>query len=357
MQILLISTYELGRQPFGLASPAAWLKETGATVTCLDLAVEHLDEEAVRAADLIGFYLPMHTATRMAAPQIRKTRALNLCAHICAYGLYAPANADFLRELGADTVIGGEFEEPLVELARDLEAGRAVPSEGDSRPAVWMGRQRFRVPDRSGLPRLDVYARLALPDGQRLVVGYTEATRGCKHLCRHCPIVPVYGGRFRVVQRDVVLEDVAAQTADGAKHVTFGDPDFFNAPAHAVAIVQALHDAFPNLTYDVTIKIEHLLRHARHLPVLRDTGCLFVTSAVESIDPWVLERFDKHHSREDFLEVVRLFRELGLVLNPTFVAFTPWTTVASYIELLAIIHELGLVANVAPVQYAIRLLI
>ena len=352
---MLLSTYELGRQPFGLASPAAWLRGAGVTVTCLDLAVQSLDEEAVRSADLIGFYLPMHTATRIAAPLVAKVRAMNPDTHICAYGLYAPVNGDFLRGLGADTVIGGEFEEPLLELVERLRVGATIPRGQGS--LVSLSRQRFRVPDRSGLPALGSYAQLLLPDGERRMVGYTEATRGCKHLCRHCPIVPVYGGRFRVVQRDVVLADIERQVAAGAQHVTFGDPDFFNGPAHAVAIVQDLHVAFPDLTYDVTIKVEHLLRHARHLPVLRDTGCVFVTTAVESFDPRVLEIFDKRHTMNDFVAVVRLFRELGLALNPTFVAFTPWTTVASYREFLATIHDLGLVANVAPIQYAIRLLI
>ncbi len=218
---------------------------------------------------------------------------------------------------------------------------------------------------RAGLPRSVAppcpwwtsYACLRLPDGGHETAGYTEATRGCKHLCRHCPIVPVYGGRFRVVQRDVVLEDIASQIAAGARHVTFGDPDFFNGPAHAVAVVLTLHDRFPNVTYDVTVKIEHLVQQARHLPVLRDTGCLFITSAVEAFDDHVLEIFDKRHSSQDFVSALRLLRDLGIAMNPTFVAFTPWTTLDAYADFLLTIHRLDLVGNVAPVQYAIRLLI
>jgi radical SAM superfamily enzyme YgiQ (UPF0313 family) len=153
------------------------------------------------------------------------------------------------------------------------------------------------VPDRNGLPALSKYARLILPGGEQRIVGSTEATRGCKHLCRHCPIVPVYHGAFRVVEREVVLEDVRRQVAAGAQHITFGDPDFFNGPAHALAIVEALHREFPQLTYDVTIKIEHLRKLDAHLAALRDTGCLFVISAVESVDDVVLEKLDKGHTR------------------------------------------------------------
>src|SRR5438093_620059 len=75
--VVLISTYELGRQPFGLASPAAWLRRAGARVTCLDLSREPLREEPVRQADLIAFYVPMHTATRLAVEVLPAVRKLN----------------------------------------------------------------------------------------------------------------------------------------------------------------------------------------------------------------------------------------------------------------------------------------
>jgi radical SAM superfamily enzyme YgiQ (UPF0313 family) len=359
VKVVLISTYELGRQPFGLASPAAWLRQAGASVTCLDLAVEGLDERAIAAADLVAFYVPMHTATRMATSFVGRIKRLNPDAHLCFFGLYAPVNEGFLRDLGADTILGGEFEEGLVALAKRLAAkgSTAASASPQSEPVVSLRRQGFLVPDREGLPDLRRYAHLTLGDGSKRVVGYTEASRGCKHLCRHCPIVPVYGGRFFVVPREVVLEDIARQVAAGAEHITFGDPDFFNGPTHAVRIVQAMHHRFPHLTYDVTIKIEHLLRHSDHLSTLRDTGCVFVTSAVEAVDNRILAIFDKRHTREDFIRVVDLFRQQGLNLNPTFVTFNPWISLEGYRDLLRTIDALDLVSHISPIQYAIRLLI
>jgi hypothetical protein len=111
------------------------------------------------------------------------------------------------------------------------------------------------------------------------------------------------------------------------------------------------------VTYDVTIKIEHLLRHRDLLPVLARTGCLFVTSAVESVDDAVLAQLEKGHTRADFERAVELCREAGLALAPTFVAFTPWTTLDGYLELLRTIVRLSLVEDVAPIQLAIRLLV
>jgi hypothetical protein len=220
-----------------------------------------------------------------------------------------------------------------------------------------MARLQFEVPDRSGMPAIEKYAHLIVPGGGYRIVGSTEASRGCKHLCRHCPIVPVYKGVFRIVSRDVVLEDIRRQVAAGAQHITFGDPDFFNGIRHAMELVEAFHREFPAVTYDVTIKIEHLLNYEKHLPSLRDTGCLFVISAVESVDDAVLGFLDKGHTREDFLRVIKTLRELGLTLHPTFVPFTPWTTVDGYLDLLRVIEQQGVIENVAPIQLGIRLLI
>jgi radical SAM superfamily enzyme YgiQ (UPF0313 family) len=356
VKVLLISTYELGRQPFGLASPAAWLRAAGNQVFCLDLSQQDLDEEQVCAADLIAFYLPMHTATRIALRAIGKARSLNPSAQLCAYGLYAPLNAAHLRQAGVGAIFGGEFEPGLASAALAI-AGNGRRLLPQTEPVVSLDRLQFRVPDRTGLPPLQEYARLVMPNGALRTVGYTEASRGCKHLCRHCPIVPVYEGKFRIVQREIVMEDIRRQVAAGAEHITFGDPDFFNGVTHALELVRALHREFPGVSYDATIKVEHLLKHAQYLPVLRDTGCAFVTTAVESLDDRVLALLDKGHTRADFLRLVSLFREIGLVLAPTFVAFTPWTTLEGYADLLATIANLGLAENVSPVQLAIRLLI
>ncbi|PYT69779.1 MAG: radical SAM protein [Acidobacteria bacterium] len=360
MNIVLISTYELGRQPFGLASPAAWLRERGHQVTLLDLSRQPLDEAAVRQAALLAVYLPMHTATRLAAQLLPTLRKLNPAAHLCGYGLYAPMNTEYLRTLGVSTVLGGEFEEGLVHLANRLDhsaSKNGMSGVSQPEPRISLARQKFIPADRQGLAPLAKYAHVILPSGEHRVAGYTEASRGCKHLCRHCPIVPVYQGVFRIVDREVVLADLRQQVAAGAQHITFGDPDFFNGTGHALAVVETLQKEFPRLTYDVTIKIEHLLKHRQHLAMLRDTGCLFVTSAVESVDDEVLRRLDKGHTRADFLEVNGIFRELGLALQPTFVPFTPWTTLNSYLELLHVLRENELVENVAPIQLAIRLLI
>lgn len=357
MKIVLISTYELGRQPFGLASPAAWLRKRGHAVTCQDLSREALNEQALREAGLIAFYLPMHTATRLTVELLQPVRNLNPKAHLCAYGLYASLSADILRAQGIGTFLGGEFEQALVDLAEHLSGLSALPQIHPLDSNVSRTRLRFQVPDRTGLPPLRSYAHLVLPSGEHRVVGYTEASRGCKHLCRHCPVVPVYQGVFRIVDRDIVIADIRQQVAAGARHITFGDPDFFNGVGHAIPIVEALHREFPELSYDVTIKVEHLLQNPDLLPTLRNTGCLFIISAVESIDDAVLKKLDKNHTREDFFRTVELCRETGVTLQPTFIPFTPWTTFEQLLDLFEQLWRQDMVEAVGPIQLAIRLLI
>jgi radical SAM superfamily enzyme YgiQ (UPF0313 family) len=355
VKILLLGTYELGRQPFGLASPAAWLRKRGHAVECRDLSRQSLDEATVGDAQLIVFYLPMHTATLLALQWARMVKESSPSAVLAACGLYAPLNESHLRAAGFSAIFGPEFESDLAALADEIAEGSAQQARrnGHSR----LPKLAFELPDRAGLPELRKYAHVVVPDGSHRVAGYTEASRGCKHHCRHCPIVPVYAGQFRVVPREVVLGDIRQQVAAGAQHVTFGDPDFFNGVTHATRIVDDLHREFPQLTYDVTIKIEHLLRHADVLPKLAKTGCLFVTSAVESLDDEVLRKLEKGHTRADFLRALELFANAGLALEPTFVPFTPWTTGDSYLDLLETIASRDLIAAVPSIQLAIRLLI
>ena len=346
VRALLVSTYELGRQPFGLASPAAWLRRAGVDVKCLDLSRESFDA-TLASSDFVGFYLPMHTATRLAVPVIRKIRSLNPSARMCCYGVYAPLNESFLRSLGVHYVLGGEFELELTRLA--TQESQCVTRNGGDR----VPRLRFIAPDRRGLPHPSRYAMLQYRNQKRL----TEASRGCKHLCRHCPIVPVYDGTFRVIPLEVVLADIRAQVQQGVEHITFGDPDFFNGIGHALGVIKGVFHEFPNLTYDVTIKVEHLLQYVDQLNLLKETGCVLVTSAFEGFDDVVLAKLRKGHTRAEIDQVVAQCREVGLALAPTFIAFTPWTTLEGYCSFLSEIHRLDLIDHVAPIQLAIRLLI
>ena len=355
MKVALISPYEIGRQPFALAQPAAWLESDGFDVTCTDLSVEPFQVESITEASVVAIHLAMHAGARLASELIPVIVQENPNAAICVYGLYAPVNDEYFRSLGCGFVFGGEAESYILELCKAVRDGTSLSDLGETRKSF--EKLNFIQPLRSLLPDLVKYSRLTCVDGTEKTTGFAEASRGCKHLCKHCPIVPVYSGRFRVVSTDVVLSDIRQQIEAGAQHISFGDPDFLNGPGHARRIVNRFQEDFPGITWDATIKIEHLLKHQHVIAEFAELNCLFITSAVESVEDHVLEKLDKGHSAEDFRQALKLLRDLGIAMLPTFVPFTPWTTADGYLKLLQQVAQLELISSVAPVQLSIRLLL
>jgi Radical SAM superfamily len=345
VRILLVSCYELGHQPLGVAGPAARLRAAGHEVRTLDLSVEAWEPSRLDWAQRVACSVPMHTATRLARQVIDDVRRRRPEIPVACYGLYGAAMADT-----ADRALAGETDEALL----------AWIEGDDSDQVVHLGRDAARPgaprPARELLPSLDRYTRLVRGDTEQLVAS-VEASRGCVHRCRHCPVPVVYDGRIRIVALDAVLADVDQQVAAGAEHVTFADPDFLNGVAHSRRVVQAVHDRFPDLSFDCTVKVEHVLAHPQVWPEFAATGCVFVVSAFESVDDATLHRLDKGHTAADEATAVDLLREHGIEVRPSWLPFTPWTTLAHMRELLEFVARHDLVGNVDPVQYTIRLLL
>jgi radical SAM superfamily enzyme YgiQ (UPF0313 family) len=358
--ILLISCYELGHQPLNLASPLAVLAGAGYSPVAIDTSVEMLSDAAISQAKLVCISVPMHTALRLAMRLAERVQQVNPRAHLCFYGLYAALNAEYLHEQGVDFVIGGEYEQALLNVARAVETGdtETIPGVGtrQQRAAPVLARLPFVQPDRQKLPPLQRYARLQSGDHLALV-GYVEASRGCLHTCLHCPITPIYRGRFFVLPREIVLQDIRAQVQLGAQHITFGDPDFLNGPGHSLKILRAMHAEFPALTYDATIKIEHILEQRSLFPELKTLGCAFIVSAVESVSDQVLAYLDKGHTRADVIEALAILEDAGIPMRPSLLPFTPWTTLDEYLDLLTFVEDAHLISQIDPVHYSIRLLL
>ena len=354
--VLLVSCYELGRQPLGVAWPMAFLRRAGFEPVCRDVSIDALSRAEIRRAAVVVIAVPMHTALQLGVRVARMVREENADCRVVFQGLYAVLNSATLEDVGASACLGGESETALVSLLESWERG-----EGGDRFRVDVRRQEFPVPDRTGLPELGSYAALELVDDSgrlnTIKGGSVEASRGCRHLCTHCPIPPVYGGKFVAVPVEVVLADVAQQVDSGAGHITFADPDFLNGPTHALRVARALDKAFPDVTFDFTAKIEHLVERGEVLPELVACGATFVVSAVEALSERVLETLDKGHGREDVVAALERCQEAGLPMRPTWVPFTPWATMGDYREILEFISGQGLVTHVDPVQYSIRLLV
>lgn len=344
-RVLLISTYEQGHQPLGIAAPAAALAAAGHDVSAFDLAVESVSSDRLLAAateaELIGISTPMHTAARLGIRIARQLRRMS--DKVVFYGLAANS----LHDLGLGRAISGD---------NDLQLVRLVAGEDVSNVPLF-DRESRSVPNRSVLPPLEQYARYRDASGASHVAGYVEATRGCAHRCTHCPLTPVYAGRLRLNGADAVLADIDQQVAAGAEHITFGDPDFLNAPDLAMHLLRSSSDQHPGITFDATIKVEHLLEHQELLPEMASLNVTFITSAFESVNDHLLNVLDKGHTASDLDLALRLTEETGIALRPTWLPFTPWTSATDYLALLRFIETRQLVDLTPPVQLGLRLLV
>jgi radical SAM superfamily enzyme YgiQ (UPF0313 family) len=344
MRVLLVSTYELGHQPLHVASPAAALEAAGHDVRVLDISVDPWDPSLVDWAEAVAFSVPMHTAMRLALEGAEAVKRQRPELPVCLYGLYAHVESG--RDV--DHVIAGEYETELLAWVGGTSAADATPID--------LRRQRFALPIREALPSLDRYAKLAVGDEERLA-GYVEVTHGCVHRCRHCPVPVVYDGRTRRVEESVILDDIDQLVERGARHITFGDPDFLNRWAYGMRIVERLHQRHPDVTFDITTKVSHLLRYASLVPLLAEQGCLFVVSAYECVNDEVLRYLDKGHTAADASRATHLLRASGIEPRPSWLPFLPWSTVEDVLAIIDFIVDHDLVGSVDPVQLSIKLLI
>ncbi len=364
-RVLLVSTYELGRQPLEVAEAAARLRAAGHDVRAVDLAVEPWDPLAASWADLVAAAVPMHTATRLA----REVLARCPDRPRAAFGLYAAMTADvavplsgrdgleaLLRWVDAGGRLDADGSGPTPEHpGRDVEDGPAGPIR-DRRDRRATPRRPTPPPARDLLPPPDRYARLVV-EGEERLAGSLAASWGCTERCRHCPVPVVWDGRTRINPVERILGDAARQVEQGVRHFTFTDPDFLSGPHHARRVVAALHDAFPEVTFDVTTKVSHVLAHADAWPVLARAGCLFVTSAFEHTDDHVLALLAKGHRAADLPRAVEVLHRAGVTVRPSWLPFTPWSTERHVRDILEVTARLGLVGDTDPVQHTIRLLL
>lgn len=344
VRLLLVSTYELGHQPLHLASPAAALRAAGHDVEMRDLSITAFDRSVLGSVDAVAISVPMHTASRLAQDVVSAVSSTRPDLPVALYGLYAGEGAAD----GVSARFVGEYEPQLVEWA-----------DGGAQPVglrISLAPGKFATPFRGGLAGLAGYGRLEV-GGEARLAGYVEASHGCRHRCRHCPIPAVYDGRYRIVGADSVLADIDSQVEGGARHITWGDPDFLNGPRHAVDLLEAAHRRHPHLTHDLTIKVEHLRAHSDLLPRLAASGVLFVVSAFESTDDRTLRLLNKGHTASDMAAVVVEVRNHGIDIHPSWMPFVPWTVPSDVVGIFRFLDAHDLLGSTDPVQLSIRLLI
>lgn len=347
MSLIVVSTYDQGRPPLDAVRVRDRIARHASAVTLVDLSVGEPPPDSFAEAGAVLFYVPMHTALRLAIAAARTLRAKRPSLPIGFFGLYAALQRTALQESGAQG-FGPEEEALAVDwmLRHVPEAARRRGDDGgvDDEAATGFAFDLSR------------YAHLVVGEERRMA-GAVAATRGCLHRCLHCPVPLAYQGRIRLNQVDEVVRMVDTQVDAGMRHLSFTDPDFLNAPSHAQRMVAAIHARHPDMTFDCTVKVEHILRHAHLWAWLAERGCLFVISAFESVDDETLEILAKGHTAADEKTAVTIVRAAGIEIRPSFLPFLPWTTMSHITELFDFVAEHDLVESVDPVQYSVRLLL
>lgn len=364
--VLLASTFEGGYQPLTLASAATPLVEAGFPVSVLDTYVTGVETRLLQSADLIAISLPIFDSVQSGLELARQARASNPTAHITFFGQHATIHAYRLVGKYCDSCIAGEWELPLVGLARKVGGDEsaelpgvvsATPGGGADKPKHFISRTGMRVPSRQLLPPLTKYPQAQINKlcGGPQVVGSTEITRGCHHRCLYCSVFAAYDGKVVMVPEPVILADVQNLVDGGMTHLTFIDAEFINARHYGIRILRQLHERFPDLTCDITTRVDHIVENKDTIREMAGLGVRVITSALEFPSQRVLDALDKEVTVEQIEEAVRFLREAGIKLNPTFIMFNPWVGLEDLVRFHEFCARTGLDELIDPIQYETRL--
>lgn len=366
--ILVVSSFEGGYQPITALSAYTALRNAGYhNLRFHDTYVDGLPDDLFADADLVAVAVPLFDALQAALQLSEMIRASRPEAKIVFFGQYATLNAARIPGRYADYAVCGEWEQPLVNLARHLCTGEVLDKMGlvdarDARanmiPHPYITRNRIELTDRSVAPGLQKYPQphvekmLGTSD---IVVGGVESTRGCHHKCAYCSVYATYDGKVVPIKDDIVVEDVRNLVALGMTHLTFTDAEFFNAKNQGLRLLRVLHAEFPDLTYDFTTRIDHILEHEEALREMQTLGVRFITSALEFPTQVVLDVVSKEISIDDIEQAIVTLRRIGIRLSPTFIMFNPWVSKADMETFREFIKRNDLDGVVDPIQYETRL--
>ena len=335
MKILLTSFYDLGKQPKIIAEIVDRYNSAEIDFDFFDFSVEDQNKD-LENYDVLGIYAPMHTATILSIEYIKDKKLPN---KMFTFGLYGSVLEDFNSSIRYIKDIESD------ELALFLEIN------DDHQFSL-----KNNIPNRQIFPDISNYAHLV--DGSNnIIAGSVETTYGCKHSCTHCPVPISFNGTFKTYSLEKIISDVENQVNQGAKHISFNDPDFFNGPIHALKILESLNKKFPTITYDSTIKVEHIIKYKKYFKELSSLNMVFVISAFETTNDLVLSILEKNHTSNDLNTSIEISQDFGIDVRPTWMPFSPWTELNDLSNIVNLIEKYKLRETVDPIQLTIKLLI
>ena len=335
MKVLLLSFYDLGKQPKIISEIFNKLNSNSTEIDFIDYSLESMEVQLNRY-DAIGIYASMHTATVLATQYLSNK---NVPDKIFTFGLYGRVLSDSDSRIKyIENIEHNELDEYLNLITNDDYSLKET------------------IPDRSIFPEISKYARL-INGMDETLTGSVETTYGCKHLCTHCPVPIQFKGRFKTFSEKKIIDDISNQIELGAAHISFNDADFFNGPKYSLKILEKLNNEFPSVTYDSTIKVQHIIKYKDYFKELNNLNMLFVISAFETTNDLVLEILQKNHSARDLDESIEISKVNNIDIRPTWMPFTPWTETTDLHNIIKLIEKYQLRETVDPIQLTIKLLI
>lgn len=362
-EILLVSNFEGGFQPVTIATAAsALISEECFEISVLDTYVDGINEKMFDSPDLVAISIPLFDSLLPGIEIAKKVRAINSKAHVTFFGQYATLNSSRLVEKYGDSCVVGEWEEPLVKLAHFLAGDSGMELSGIRRRTTDkihpnFARDKFVIPNRDLLPPLYKYPQVQINKlcESEQIVGTTEIARGCHHKCLYCSVFAAYGGKVLLIPEDLVIADVTNMVNNGATHITFIDADFFNSKQHGIKILRKLNNLFPNISYDFTTRVDHILENEHTLMEMSSLNVKFITSALEFPTQEVLDAVAKQTSLEDIERAIKILRKINIKLNPTFIMFNPWINLEDLVFFKQFVEKNDLDNIIDPIQYETRL--
>jgi radical SAM superfamily enzyme YgiQ (UPF0313 family) len=363
-RVVLASGYDGGFQPIGVGTAASWLSQAGIDATCLDAFVDGIDEGRLHDADLVGISVQLFQSIAPAVDIAAAVRRTSPQARIVMFGQHANIHAERLVGRHCDAVIRGDWEPALVALARQA-AGDTVSLPGEVQDVLDAGapirvniqRSGHLPPARHALPGLDRYSSLEAGKFfvRPTVIGNVETARGCHHSCSYCSVFAATGTKVNIIPAAVVLEDIRQVVALGATHIGFVDAEFINSRRHGLDVVRRMKAEFPDLTFDIVTRADHIVESKDVIAELKNLGCAFVTSAFEFPRQRVLDAVNKGLTLEHIERAIAFCRSIGLKLNPTFIIFNPWIDLSDLLFFDEWLEQTGLIESVDAEQFRGRL--
>ena len=360
MRVLLVSTYELGHQPLHLASPAAALRRAGHEVRTprpRRRAVGPGRRSSGPRPWLLGADAHRHAAGAPGRRRVRREpgRAADLPLRALRHrqprpdpraGTRRPRHRRRVRAgaRGLGRQPGG-WGPPPAPRPRRSSRSSTCGARSLGPPARGLCRRSSATPTwRSG--------------GEERLVGYVEASHGCLHRCRHCPVPVVYDGRIRIVPDDVVLADVERLVERRRPPHHLRRPRLPQRPAALPA------GRAPRCTSaaraDLRLHGQGRAHPAPRRPVAgagRGRAACSWSAPSRRVNDDILAGSTRATRPPRPPPRWRCCARHGIEIRPSFLPFTPWTTLDDVADIVDFVAAHDLVANVDPVQYTIRLLV